>query len=344
MRVGRARLYSEPVQKMRRPPGVRAGLAALAVCALCVLGGVLTPVQPESLLHAFQAGPAAVRSQLVWLDRAGKRLGVLGILADYGNVELSPDGQRLAVAVLDSTRGTREIWMYDVASGRHTKFTSDPADENWLIWSRDGKRVVFNSQRNRGLDLYQASSSGTGGEDALLVDGDPKWPVSWSPDNRFILYVINSQRTGNDVLVLPLFGDRKPFPFLQTAAAENWAAFSPDGAWVAYSSDESGVPEVYVAQFPAASGRKWRISNGGGSQARWRRDGKELFYLAPGRVLMSAAIGKLGSDFAAATPQPLFEMRYAYGQYHAFDVTSDGQRFLVNSAVVLPGGPSVIAH
>jgi dipeptidyl aminopeptidase/acylaminoacyl peptidase len=334
MWVGYARLYSEPVTNNR----------LLALCSCCVLGMVLTRVQPECLLLAFQAGPAAVRSQLVWLDRAGKRSGVLGILADYGNVELSPDGQRLAVAVLDSTRGTRELWVYDVASGRHTKLTSDPADENWLIWSRDGKRVVFNSQRNRGLDLYQASSSGTGGEEALLVDRDPKWPVSWSPDGRFILYVINSQRTGNDVLVLPLFGDRKPFPFLQTAAAENWAAFSPDGGWVAYSSDESGESEVYVARFSPASGRKWRISNGGGSQARWRRDGKELFYLAPGRVLMSAAVGTLGSDFAAATPQPLFEMRYAYGQYHAFDVTSDGQRFIVNSAVVLPGGPSVIAH
>jgi hypothetical protein len=324
-----------------RVTGVRAGLA---FCGLGVLGGMLTLVQTGSLLHAYQARPVAVRSQLVWLDRAGRRSGVLGVLADYGNVELSPDGQRLAVAVLDSTRGARELWMYDVASGSHTKFTSDLTDENWLIWSHDGKRVIFNSGRNHGLDLYQASSSGTGGEEALLVDRDAKWPVSWSPDGRFILYVINNQRTGNDVLVLPLFGDRKPFPFLQTAAAENWAAFSPDGAWVAYSSNESGDPEVYVARFPPTSGRSWRISSGGGSQARWRRDGKELFYLAPGRVLMSAAIARLGSDFSAAPPQPLFEMRYAYGQYHAFDVTSDGQRFLVNSAVVLPGGPSVTAH
>jgi Tol biopolymer transport system component len=330
-----------PAQKTGWPAAVRAGLA---FSALCVLGAVLTRVQPGSFLQAFQTGPGAVRSQLVWLDRAGKRSGVLGILADYGNVELSPDGRRLAVAVLDSARGTREIWMYDVATGRHTKFTSDLADENWLIWSRDGSHVVFNSQRNRGLDLYQASSSGTGGDEALLIDGDPKWPVSWSPDGRFILYVINSQRTGNDVLVLPLFGDRKPFPFMQTAAVENWASFSPDGKWVAYSSDESGVAEVYVGQFPPVPGRKVRISSGGGSQARWRRDGKELFYLAPGRVLMSAAVVNPGSDFAAAIPQPLFEMRYAYGQYHAFDVTADGQRFLVNSAVVLPGGPSVVAH
>jgi Tol biopolymer transport system component len=314
------------------------------LCVLGVLGCLCNPVEPRSRLLALQARPAAVRSQLVWFDRAGRREGALGTLADYGNVELSPDGQRLAVAVLDPVRGTRDLWMYDVASGRHEKLTSAPAEENWLIWSRDGKRVVFNSQRNGGLDLYQASSNGAREEEALLVDRDPKWPVSWSPDGRFILYVISTTRTGNDVLVLPLSGDRRPFPFLQTAAAENWAAFSPDGRWVAYSSDESGRPEVYVTPFPAASGRKWPVSNGGGSQARWRRDGKEIFYLAPGRMLMSVAVDGLGSDFASATPQPLFEMRYAYGQYHAFDVTSDGQRFLVNSAVVLPGGPSVAAH
>ena len=118
---------------------VRAGLA---LCGLGVLGGMQTLVQTASLLHAYQARPVAVRSQLVWLDRAGRRSGVLGVLADYGNVELSPDGQRLAVAVMDSTRGAREIWMYDVASGRHTKFTSDQADENWLIWSHDGDRFL----------------------------------------------------------------------------------------------------------------------------------------------------------------------------------------------------------
>ncbi len=318
-----------------RPTTLRS-LAVIACAALIVV--------PMATGLAYQAPPAAVRSQLVWFDRAGKRGAVLGTLADYGNVELSPDGQRVAVAVLDPARGTRDIWMYDVTSGRQTTFTSNPADENWLIWSRDGKRVVFNSQRSGGLDLYQSSSTAGSTEDVLLVDKDAKWPVSWSADGRFILYVISGRATGNDILVLPLFGDRKPYPFLQTAAAENWAAFSPDGRWVAYSSDESGQSEVYVAPFPAVSGRQWRISSGGGSQARWRRDGKELFYLS-GRMLMSVTVdgSGSGSDFTAAAPQPLFGIKFAYGQYHAFDVTSDGQRFLINSAIVVPGGPSTIA-
>ena len=169
---------------------------------LAIVACVVLFVVPMAARLAFQARPAAVRSQLVWFDRAGKRAGVLGTLADYGNVELSPDGQRLAVAVLDQTRGTHDIWMYDIATGRPTTFTSNPADENWLIWSPDGKRVVFNSQRSGGLDLYQSSSSAGSPEEVLLLDRDAKWPVSWSPDGRFILYVISGRATGNDILCL----------------------------------------------------------------------------------------------------------------------------------------------
>ena len=301
----------------------------------------------SSVFSAFQAPPRFMRSQLTWFDRTGKKLTVVGNLADYGNIELSPAGDRVGVAVLsDITRGTRSIWLVDVATGSHTVLTPDTADANWMLWSSDGRRILFNSGRNGGLDLYQASATaaGTAPVDAVLVDRDPKWPVSWSADGRYLLYVINGQRTGNDIFVLPLFGDRKPFPFKQTAESENWAAFSPDGKWVAYSSTEAGDAEVYVSAFPPApSGRRWLVSKGGGTQARWRRDGKELYYLSPARLIMAADVAVRGSDFEAGTPQPLFEIRLPYGQYHSFDVTADGQRFLVNSLVTLPG-TSVIAH
>ena len=156
--------------------------------------------------------------------------------------------------------------------------------------------------------------------------------------------LFRSQRTGNDILVLPLTGDRKPFPFKQTSDSENWAAFSPDGKWVAYSSTEAGDPEVYVAPFPpAASARRWLVSKGGGTQARWRRDGKELFYLSPTRRIMAVDVDGRGAELEAAAPRPLFEIRLPYGQYHAFDVTADGQKFLVNTLVTLPG-TSFAAH
>lgn len=295
-------------------------------------------------LRAFQSAPRFVRSQLTWFDRSGKKLSVIGNMADYGNVELSPDGTQIAVAILeDPERPVRDLWMIAAATGQRTAFASSPADENWLVWSRDGRRVIFNSGRNGGLlDLYQEASNGAGAAEPLLVDREAKWPVSWSADGRYLLYVVNGQRTSNDIWVLPLFGDKKPFAYLQTADSENWAAFSPDGKWIAYSSTESGDVEVYVAPFPA-TGRKLRISKDGGSQARWRRDGHELYFLSPDREVMAVTVEAKGSDFGASAPHRLFEFRFPYGAYHAFDVTADGQKFLVN-ALVTPPGTAVIAH
>src|SRR4029453_16198109 len=182
--------------------------------------------------------------------------------------------------------------LYEVSTGRRTVFTSNSADENWSLWAPDGRHVVFNSQKSGHLDLYQASSTESGGrkDEVLLADEAPKWPVSWSSDGKYILYVIDHPQTGNDIWVLPLSSGRpserqKPFPYLHSQFAENWAAFSPDGHWVAYSSTESsGRPEVYVASFPTPD-RRWKISSNGGSQARWRRDGRELFYVALDRTL-----------------------------------------------------------
>ena len=157
--------------------------------------------------------------------------------------------------------------------------------------------------------------------------------MSWSPDGASILIVTNSPKTGNDIWTLSLTGDRTPKAYQRTEASENWAAFSPDGRWVAFSSTAgSDVPEVYVTRFPTP-GQAWRVSADGGSQARWRRDGKEIFYVAPDRQLMSAAV-TLGADSVKVDRiEPLFALRFPYGAYHAFDVTQDGQRFLVNTAI-----------
>lgn len=307
------------------------------LCCLCVPG-------LARRVHV-QSGARFVRSQLTWFDRAGKKLSVLGTMADYGNVELSPAGDRVAAAVLeDPASPYRNIWIVDVATGRHSTFTSEAGDENWAIWSRDGKGLVFNSSRNGGLDLYQGALPAAGSGDAVLVDRVAKWPVSWSSDGRFVLYVISAPGSGNDVMVLPLFGEKKPYPFKDTKDHENWPAFSPDGRWVAYSSTESGPSEVYVSAFPPpASGRKWLISKGGGSQARWRGDGNELYFLSADRQIVAAEVRADGADFEVNDVKPLFDIKFPYANYHAFAVTADGQRFLVNSLVTLPGS-SAIAH
>ena len=218
----------------------------------------------ENGVLAYQTGAATANSQLVWFDRTGKQIGVLGDPAAYDDLELSPDGRQASVSIPDEAGKGRDIWLYDVARGLRTRFTFGPADELGPIWSPDGSRIVFNSRRKGHLDLYQKASSGAGTEEVLLEDNLDKYPTSWSPDGRFILYSSFGGPTGNDLFVLPLSGDRKPFPFLQTQFNEAFGQFSPDGRWVAYASNESGRNEVYVAPFPGPGG-KWQVSTG------WRR-------------------------------------------------------------------------
>jgi eukaryotic-like serine/threonine-protein kinase len=279
---------------------------------------------------AYQTGTGAAGSQLVWSDRSGKQAGVLGDSARYADLELSPDGKRASVSIPDQAGKGRDIWLYDVARALRTRFTFDPANELASIWSPDGSRVVFNSDRKGHLDLYQKASSGAGTEEVLLEDNLDKYPVSWSPDGRFILYVSTGGPTGNDLFVLPLSGDRKPVPFLQTPFNEGNGQFSPDGRWIAYRSDESGRGEVYVAPFPGPGG-KWQISTGGGIYPRWRHDGTEIFYFTLDNKLVAAAVNGKGSSFEVGAVKPLSETHAVIGGRYPYAVSGDGQRFLINT-------------
>jgi dipeptidyl aminopeptidase/acylaminoacyl peptidase len=179
--------------------------------------------------------------------------------------------------------------------------------------------------------VFQKASSGAGSEDVLFEDNLEKYPVSWSPDGRFILYDSFGSPTGLDLWVLPLSGDRTPVPFLNTKFNEAAGQFSPDGRWVAYQSDESGKNEVYVTPFPGPGG-KWQISTGGGSFPRWRHDGNEIFYLAPDNKLMAAAVNGKGSSFEVGAVKRLFETRAVVGLRNRYAVSADGPRFLINTA------------
>ncbi|MEQ1573533.1 MAG: hypothetical protein ABL993_04740 [Vicinamibacterales bacterium] len=293
---------------------------------------------PAILLEA-QPGAPLLLSQLTWFDRTGRALGTIGTLADHGNIELSPDGRTAAAAVNDRELGTHDIWMYPTSGGTRTRFTSDSTDENWLIFGPDSARVIFNSFGPGRLDLFQAPASNSAGRRVLLDDAVAKWPVSWSPDGQHLLYVTSTPDTGNDIWVLPLTGDRRPFPFLNGPESENWAAFSPDGRWVVFSSTATGRSEVYVTGFPDGGGFG-QISETGGSQARWRRNG-EIVYLAPDRRLMAAKMRVDGNEIELLGVEELFAITFPYGSYHAFDVTADGQRILVNTTIVSPDSPTL---
>jgi len=286
----------------------------------------------ENGVLAYQTRSGALGSQLSWFDRAGKQIGALGDPARYGDLNLSPDSKRASVSIPDQAGKGRDIWLYDVARGLRTRFTFDPADELTSVWSPDGSEIIFNSRRRGHMDLYQKASGGGGTEELLLEDDVDKYPTSWSPDSRFILYVTgaNTPRTGNDLFVLPLSADRKPVPFLQTQFNEGPGQFSPDGLWVAYTSNESGGNEVYVARFPGPGG-KWQISTGGGIWPRWRHDGTEIFYLAPDNKLMAAAVNGKGPSFEVGAVKPLFETHAVTAFRYSYDVSADGQRFLINT-------------
>ena len=285
---------------------------------------------------AYQSGTEANRSRLAWFDRMGRSLGALGEAAAYYTVDISPDGSHAAGGIKEQGKPfAGDVWLYDLTGNSRTRLTFDaPNTEGRAIWAPDGKHVVYvkTGGQSGAEDLFQKASDGTGSEQPVLEDGMNKWPMSWSPDGRFLLYSASpgSPTTGNDLWVLPLFGDRKPFPYLQTRFSESVGQFSTDGRWVAYQSNESGRPEVYVAAFPGAGGKR-QISTAGGNYPRWRRDGKEIFYLAPNNTLMAAAVNGQGASFEVTSVKALFETRRS-GTDFPYDVSVDGQRFLIISA------------
>jgi serine/threonine protein kinase/Tol biopolymer transport system component len=277
---------------------------------------------------------AAGKTQFTWFDRTGKELGTVGESADQGDLQLSPDSSRLAFRQVEFRTGAINIWLMELAGGTISRFTFDQSIDFAPIWSPDGNRVVFASLRDGPPSLFQKLSNSAGNEEPLLKNFIPKIPYDWSRDGRFIIYGVIDPKTSWDLWVLPLEGDQTPVPFLQTDSDERQAQFSPNGKWVAYTSLESGRPEVYVRPFPAAAG-KWQVSTGGGDQPRWRGDGKELFYLSADHKLMALEVNTEGATFAHQAPNALFVTRVGGidtpGNYYA--VTADGQQFLLNNLV-----------
>ena len=273
------------------------------------------------------------KTQLTWIDRGGKEIGPVGQPANYIRPSLSPDGKRVAVDGSD-LQGNRDVWLIDLASGKPTRFTFDAGQDLFAVWSPDGGRIVFGSDRNGPRNLYQRSATGATKEELLLKSDFNAYPVDWSRDGRYIAYVINDPKTRIDVWVLPLVGDQKPFPFANTGASERGARFSPDGRWLAYVSDESGIPQIYVQNFPGAGG-KWQVSTSGGYHLAWRHDGKELFYVSADRKIMAVDIKGEGASFEAGAPKTLFDLRVPTftGSQAQFAVTPDGQKFLIANTV-----------
>ena len=278
-------------------------------------------------------------SQLTWFDQQGKSFGTAVEPASYDTLSLSPDGTRAAVSRSDdpSNPNLETLWLVDFSRGTSTRFTFGSSSATLGVWSPDGGKIIFASNSGGEYDLYQKLASGVTGEQLLLKSSDDKWPTSWSRDGRFLLYQSSGRNVPKgDLWVLPLEGDKKPFAFQSSAFDSDDGQFSPDGRWVAYVSDESGRNEIYVRTFSPATaatgsdtGGKWLISTAGGTEPRWRGDGKELYYLAPDNMVMAVEISA-NPAFSAGVPKALFQApRYpSFISESHWDVTRDGKRFL----------------
>jgi hypothetical protein len=264
--------------------------------------------------------------RLGWLDRQGNRLGTVGEPHQYSDVAISPDEKRVALGRIEPGR---DIWLTDFAHPSDTRFTFDPAADRNPVWSPDGSRIAFSSNRLGTHDLYQHASNGSGQDELLFKSDHLKFATGWSRDGRYLLYYEPDPKTKRDLWVLPMdaaSSGRKPIPFLRTDFDELNGKFSPDSHWIAYQSDESGRYEIYVRPFPAVEGGgKWTVSHGGGIQPHWRGDGKELFYTGPDSSLMAVPVSASGAVFQPGTPAALFRAPPGV----PWDVTADGKRFLL---------------
>jgi eukaryotic-like serine/threonine-protein kinase len=272
----------------------------------------------------YRANAAGTTTELTWFDRSGKNLGIVRAKGNFQQPRLSPDQSRVVVTHGD----THDIWLIDLLRGTSSRFTFDPGDDQYPIFSADGKQIAFVSNRGGAWGLYTKSADGGGAEELIhKVEGSPAYLNSWSFDGKILLYETVLPATGRDTWALSMTGERKSYPVVNDKFTQQGSRLSPDGRWILYSSDESGRVEIYVQAFPP-SGGKWQVSVDGVSAAvgNWRGDGKEIVFQALDGKMMAVDV-KLDASFEAGIPRPLFQVPGPIIG-NRFAMSSDAQRFL----------------
>jgi len=278
---------------------------------------------------AFRGSRGGGTSRIVWFDRSGKELETVGAPGNYSEAIPSPDGTRLAISIGDTRTGTEDIWIRDIARGVTSRFTFDAGIDIWPVWSPDGNWIAFASNRGGAFAVYKKQASGVGNEELLFRAEGQLGPTDWSKDGRTLVLACLTGATRWNLMYGDLSGGPEPKTFLATQFNEAGGRLSPDGRWLAYESNESGRPEIFVQAFPGPGGR-WQVSTEGGRFASWHRDGKELVYIARNSRLMSVGVSASEDAFHSSEPRPLFqapvlvagngEQRYAW--------SADGTRLL----------------
>jgi Tol biopolymer transport system component len=268
-------------------------------------------------------------TELVLLDRSGAVVDALARGNLIGVFRLSPDGTMAVGSESDARTGINDLWLFDLARHTRSRFTFDPPNETYPLWSPDGRRIIFGSYRDSRWGIFSRALASSGADETLLQSDGALSPASLSPDGRTLIYRSTSSTTREDLWLLPLDGDRRPRPLLVERFNENEACFSPDGRWMVYQTTESGQTEIYAMPYPGP-GRRSQISTEGGFVPQWRGDGREILYQTADQKLMAVAVEVVDGVLRVSAPRALFGL-----QDDAFyDASADGSRFLVSRPLV----------
>jgi Tol biopolymer transport system component len=287
-------------------------------------GSAQYSVSATGSLAYVSGGVQSAQCSLVWVGLNAAEQLVAAPAHAYVNPRLSPDGRRIAMVITESES---QIWQYDLTRETLTRLTFEGDVNTTPLWTPDGKRIAFNSNKEGPLNIFWQLADGSGGLERLTTGEYPQAPSSWSPDGQLLAFIEVNPTTGVDIWVLRL-SDRKAQPFLRTPFNETTPRFSPDSHWLAYISDESGRFEVYVQPYPGPGG-KWQISTEGGTEPIWNPNGRELFYRSSDKI-MAVEITTQPS-FSAGKSKAVVEGPYlpTPATLSNYDVSPDGQRFLM---------------
>jgi Tol biopolymer transport system component len=328
--VRKGTLLAQPFDVGKRSVSGQPAAIADRIAALGSTGSGDFSTSADGRLLVYRHGVPP--SRLVWMDRSGRQVGSIGEPGYFGLVRIAPDGGRLVADVENPATGGRDLWLYDLSTGIGSRLTADPVSAGWPAWSPDGGRIVFGSGRKGPPDIYVKELGGPLPEKLLLGAPGMQAPSDWTRDGRLIAFVDYSpiRKAQSQIWLLPTKAEARPVRLDDSPFSEYKPRFSPDSRFVAFVSEEAGQPDVYVAPVDGA-GHRQRISPAGGSLPCWSADGKELFFQAADNVLMAVAV-RLGQDIQFSVPKPLFSLPPfpPFPLAADYDVSRDGQRFLVN--------------